>query len=200
VIRVAVTLRSGVNCVLSVCFGVAFALSSTSSADADDSGLSLDALLTDVQRVLIKVRDATQSDDLPTLKAVHLDLKAAVEKEADGTVKLYVLEVGTNAKSDTVQEIKVDLTPPQPADKSPVSASVAPLADAIIGAARSVKQAGSRDPPLHLKQLEATISFAVERAANGSAGFHLLPISFDLTGKIQSSSVQQVSIVFSGPD
>jgi hypothetical protein len=175
--------------------------SSIQPSYADNSGVSLDALLSDVQKVLVKVRDTTSDDpSMPTLKDVRLELKASLQKTADGTLKLYILDTGASASGTTVQEIHLELSPPQPSDKSPVAASVAPLAEAIIDAARSVKLAASRDPPLHLKKLEATIEFTVEKEATGSAGFHILPVSFDFGGKLTSSNTQHVTLTFINND
>ena len=133
--------------------------------------ISIDELLSDIQKVLIKVRDASDVDALPALTSIDLTLRATLTREANGSLKFHILEAGAKGSDESVQEIHLQLRPPEPADRSPVAASVAPLADAIIDAARSVKKATTRDPPLHLTTLEAIVEFAVEKEASGSIVF-----------------------------
>lgn len=173
-------------------------LGEAASCHAEESKLPVDLLLTDIQKVLIKVRDATASDLLPALSDVNLDLRVLSAKDASGTVKLYVVEGGAGVKATTAQEIKLDLGPPEPSDKSQVSSSVAPLADAIIDAARSAKLAASRDPPLHLRRLEASIEFTVELDAKVGGGFTIIPVSVE--AKTSSANTQLITLVFHNQD
>jgi hypothetical protein len=139
------------------------------AADAPD--IPIDELLSDIQTALVKVRDASDVDALPTLTAVHLTLRAALTREANGSLKFHILEAGAKGSEESIQELRLQLRPPQAADKSPVSKSVIPLADAIIDAAREVKKAATRNPPLHLTTLEASVEFTVEKEASGSIVF-----------------------------
>lgn len=135
---------------------------------ADTTGVPIDELLSDIQKVLVKVRDASNEDALPELIAVTLTLRTTLTREANGSLKFHILEAGAKGSDESVQELRVQLGPPEPADKSPVVVSILPLADAIIDAARSVKNAATRNPPLHLTSLEATVEFTVEKEASGS--------------------------------
>lgn len=78
-----------------------------------------------------------------------------------------------------------------------MAASVAPLVEAIVGAARDVKKAETRDPPLHLVKLEAEIDFEIKKTSSGSFGFDLIPISADVGGKLGQTGVQRITIIFS---
>jgi hypothetical protein len=160
-------------------------------------GVPLDEVLSNIQQTLIKIRDAVDADSLPTLQSVNLDIQASIVREANGQIKVVILEVGGHGSIKTTQEIKLTLAPPSPGDRSKVSASVAPLADAIIEAARAVKLAASREPPLHLAKLEATIAFAVEKGVSGSGGFRIVPITVDLGGKVAQSDSQKITLTFS---
>jgi hypothetical protein len=166
------------------------------SARAEGTGVPLDQLLSDVQQVLIKVRDAADGESLPVLASVNLVLRTSLVKQADGSIKVVILDAGANISDETVQEIRLTLQPPRRSDKSPVAGSVKPLADAIIDAARSVKRAANRDPPLHLVKLEASIAFTVEKEVGVSAGFRILPITIDLGGKAKGTNVQQINLIF----
>jgi hypothetical protein len=77
-----------------------------------DTNLPLDGLLSDIQKVLVKVRDSTNDDaNMPPLKDVHLELITSLEREADGSVTFYVLDVDADTSDKTLQEIQLDLGP-----------------------------------------------------------------------------------------
>jgi hypothetical protein len=159
---------------------------------ANSADVSLEDFLSDVQKVLIKVRDASDVDALPKLTAVHLTIRTTLKREADGSLKFHVIEAGAKGSDENIQELRLELRPPDPADKSPVAASVAPLADAIIDAARNVKRAATRDPPLHLTALEASVEFTVEKEASGNIVF--------VGAKVGSRDTQQIVISFGKPE
>ena len=155
---------------------------------ADSVGVPLDQLLSDIQKVLIKVRDASGVDALPAMTAVNLTLRGTLSRQADGSLKFYIFEGGARASEESVQQLRLQLGPPEPSDRSPVTASVMPLADAIIDAARDVKRAATRDPPLHLIKLEASIEFTVEREVSGSIVL--------VGGKVGDVNTQQITLTF----
>jgi hypothetical protein len=161
-----------------------------------DSGVSLDKLLSDIQRTLIKVRDTSDISSLLRLETVKLNLRGTVAYNAEGKATLFIVDLGGGGSESSAQEIDLTLEPPRPGDRSRVSGSTAPLADAIIDAARDVKQAASREPPLHLKELSATISFTVEKSADVSAGLKILPVTAEIGGKLKREDVQKITIVF----
>jgi Trypsin-co-occurring domain 2 len=155
---------------------------------ADTIGVPIDELLSEIQAALIKVRDASEVDALPALTAVHLTLRATLSREAGGSLKFHVLEAAAQRSDESVQEIRIQLRPPADEDKSPTAASLVPLADAIIDAARSVKKAATGDPPLHLITLEASIEFTVEKEASGSIAF--------FGAKAGNRNTQQIILTF----
>jgi hypothetical protein len=182
--------------ILGVLAGIAVCAFAVTALGAEVSGVPLDEVLSSVQQTLIKIRDAAQTDSLPALQSVELDVRASLVREGSGSVKLVILELGARTSEETTQEIKLTLVPPGSGDKSKTGASVAPLADAIVEAARAAKRAATGDPPLHLAKLEATIAFAVEKGASGSGGFQLLPITVDLGGKVKQSNIQRITLTF----
>ena len=155
---------------------------------ANAADVPLDDFLSDIQKVLIKVRDASDVDALPAFAAVHLTIRTTLSREANGSLKFHVIEAGAKGSDESIQQIRLELRPPSPANKSPVAASVAPLADAIIDVARNVKKAATRDPPLHLAALEASVEFTVEKEASGSLVF--------IGAKAGSKNTQQIVISF----
>jgi Trypsin-co-occurring domain 2 len=173
--------------IVSLIFSIFFIFSLKPSA-ASAADVPIDDFLSDIQKVLIKVRDASDVDALPALTAVHLTIRTTLSREANGSLKFHIIEAGAKGSDESVQEIRLELQPPGAADKSPVAASVAPLADAIIDAARNVKKATTRDPPLHLTALEASVEFTVEKEASGNLVF--------VGAKAGSKNTQKIVISF----
>ena len=83
------------------------------SISSAESGVILDELLTEVQKTLIRVRDRIEEEDLPPLNKVTLKLKSALVTKADGKVSLYVVQLGAMVTREAVQEINLELKPPQ---------------------------------------------------------------------------------------
>jgi hypothetical protein len=182
--------------ILGILAAIGFGCFAVVSHGAEVGSVPLDEVLSSVQQTLIKIRDTAEADSLPALQSVELDIRASLVKEANGTVKVVILELGAHVSQETTQEIKLTLAPPGAGDRSKVGASVAPLADAIVEAARAAKRATKGEPPLRLAKLEATIAFTVEKGAIGSGSFRLLPITADLGGKVQQSDLQRIVLTF----
>lgn len=145
------------NAILSV-FLLCVIFGTTAKAD---SGVVVDELLTDVQKSLLRVRDAVEEQELPPLQKVTLRLNSSLVKQVNGKISLFIVEFGANVAEEAVQEIKLELGPPRPSDETEVSDEADALADAIVSVAKAVQQAASRQPPLHLRKLTATIRFVV---------------------------------------
>jgi hypothetical protein len=180
------------NAILSV-FLLCVIFGTTAKAD---SGVVVDELLTKVQESLLRVRDAVEEEELPPLQKVTLRLNSSLVKQLNGKISLFIVEFGANVAEEAVQEIKLELGPPRPSDESEVAGEADALADAIVAAAKAVKKAASRQPPLHLRKLTATIKFVVTSDAGGGAKFLVLPVTLDLGGKVKSVATQEAVLVF----
>ena len=84
-----------------------------------ESGVILDELLTEVQKTLIRVSKTIDQDGLPELNKVTLKLKSALVEQADGKLSLYIVQLGAKVTRETVQEIRLELKPPKPAEVAP---------------------------------------------------------------------------------
>ena len=164
-----------------------------------ENGVILDELLTEVQKTLIRVSDTIEKEDLPPLYKVALKLKSALVTKADGKVSLYIVQLGANVSREAVQEIHLELKPPEPTGATPVLSSIKDtLATAIIEAAQSAKKASKRKPPLHLSKLVAKIKFIVKRDVGGGINFKLLPVTIKLGGQARDVTTQEISVEFKG--
>ena len=163
-----------------------------------ENGVILDELLTEVQKTLIRVSDTIEKEDLPPLNKVALKLKSALVTKADGKVSLYIVQLGANVTREAVQEIHLELKPPEPTGTTPVLSIKDTLATAIIEAAQSAKKASKRKPPLHLSKLVAKIKFIVKRDVGGGINFKLLPVTIKLGGQARDVTTQEIIVEFKG--
>lgn len=161
-----------------------------------DNGVVVDELLTNVQKSLLRVRDIVADEELPPLQNVTLRLKSSLVKEANGKISLFIVEFGANVAEEAVQEIKLELGPPRDSDEGEVAGEDDALAEAIISSAKAVQKASSRQPPLHLRKLTATVRFVVSSDAGGGVKFLIMPVTLDLGGKVKSIATQEVVLVF----
>ena len=155
-----------------------------------ESGVILDELLTEVQKTLIRVSKMIEKEDLPPLNKITLKLKSALVTKADGKVSLYIVQLGATVSREAVQEIHLELKPPEPTGVTPALSIKDTLATAIIEAAQSAKKASKRKPPLHLSKLVAKIKFVVKREGGGGINFQLLPVTIKLGGQARDVTTQ----------
>lgn len=163
-----------------------------------DTGVVVDKLLTEVQKTLIKVRDAGDEIDLPPLEKATLNLKTSLVAGGNGKISLFIIEFGSDVSKESVQELQLVLEPPKDSDVSPVSAASDTLAEAIISAATAVVRAKNQQPPLRLAKLTASVSFVVKTDTGGGVSFAILPITVDLGAQVATESAQQIVLVFGG--
>ena len=174
-------------------FGCVFLNSSLVKAE---TGVILDELLTEVQKTLIRVSKTIEKDNLPALNKVTLKLKSALVSQADGKLSLFIVQLGAKVTREAVQEIRLELKPPKPAEVAPSASIEDTLATAIIEAVKSANKAAERKPPLHLSKLTTTIRFVVRKQAGGGVNFKLLPVTVKLGGQVRDVTTQEIVIEF----
>ena len=180
-----------------VFLAMAFLVIIPSIAMAEDN-VVLDELLTEIQKTLIRVNNSIEKDQLPPLNKITLKLKSSLVTKADGKVSLYIVQLGSRVTNETVQEIHLELKPPEPSDAALVQSIEDSLATAIIEAAKSAHKASHRKPPLRLSKLTATVRFVVRTQGGGGVSFKLLPVTVKLGGEVRDVSTQQIIIEFKG--
>ena len=163
-----------------------------------DTEVIVDHFLMDLQRSLITVRNAIDRDQLPTLSKVTLNLKTTLTTDATGQMTLGVISVGANIAKQSAMEISLELKPPKPSDRAPVSSSEDQLADAIIQSLMAVQRAAKRTPPLHLSKLTATVRFVVEFDTGGGIVFTILGLGLEAGAVIETNRIQELIVEFNG--
>lgn len=158
----------------------------------------LDVMLEEVQAALVRVNDLTAEDELPRLKSVELSLQTSIAKDASGRFAFFVISLGGQTAETSVQSLTVVLSPPPPGTSAPVGRAdlAETLAEAIVAAARGLKPALKRDPPLALEQLVAELRFAVDTSGSAGIKAELVPITVDVGAKISSTQIQTIKVTF----
>ncbi len=159
---------------------------------------SIDAVIGQVKQALAGVQTTLSNNNLPPLKQVKLSLQTVATKKVGGSLKLWVISIGSSYEKDKTQQIDLVLTPPKPGNSTPVGTATLTqeLQDAIVNAAMGVKNAGSGSVPLNLSSLDVQLSFAVKGDVNGGANVTILPITLDFSGDLAHTAVQTLTVSF----
>ncbi|CBK40673.1 exported protein of unknown function [Nitrospira defluvii] len=189
------------NYLISIIIAIGGLISSCQTVSADGTkrdSLPVDELLTKVQAALITVQDEAEGEALPPLYSVNLDISTQFVIDGTGKINLYVITLGGGGGKESGQLLKLTLVPPKPGSKMPHSTdniSVG-LAKLILSAAEAAKKAKLRKPPLTLTEMSAQIRFVVRLNAEGGAKFEIAPVGFELGGKVNSTEIQELTVLF----
>jgi hypothetical protein len=158
-------------------------------------------LLNEVQKGLADAQAELQGARFPALESVTLTLQTEVVRRGEAGITILIFSFGRKWEKERAQEMTLTLRPPEAAP--PTAARVRPsvsaeLVAAIVAAARGVKEAGDRQPPLHLARFEATFSFVVKTDTRGGLPFEIVPVSAELQGDLTRTARHSITITFSG--
>ncbi|ALV28109.1 trypco2 family protein [Pannonibacter sp. Q-1] len=180
---------------MAICLAMALATVPTGVLHAQEqTGVVLNRLLADTRDTLIRVKRDT--DGTLKLKQATLQLQTSLQSEASGKIKLVVVSFGSSVASEAVQTLKLVLAPPGDGDTTKVSSTSDGLAEAILAGYTASLGARNATPPLHLKELQTKVKFVVKAEAGASGGLVFLPVTVDLAGKVASSNIQEIDLVF----
>jgi hypothetical protein len=168
----------------------------------DKDVIAIHAVIGEIRDALIRVQKQLSGKQLPPLASVDLTLKTVVQKEVDGTIKLWIITLGAKREKDQTQEVGIHLTPPS--KDNPTKVGAASLTDAleraIVSAAEGAQQSGTSEYPLLFSGLTVSIEFAVQNTGNAGASIPIItPITVDLSGKVSKNATQTIKIVFQDP-
>lgn len=169
----------------------------------DTQGVVIDQLLKEVQIGIAKVQNDLGGDGIPPLQSVTLNLTAEVKKDVGGKINLFIVSFGHKWEKGLTQEVEVTLKPPTP--KKLVGRGAPSVADqlvkAIESAARGVQAArANKDVPLVASGLKVVLSFVVKGDTSLGAKFEIIPVTVDLSGDLQNSAVQKITVIYQNPE
>ena len=162
--------------------------------------IPLDRLLTELQRTLVRVRDALADSDLPPFTSALLRVSSTLKRTRGGELALFVAQIDSDVKETSILEVQIELQPPRNSDSVPVSSTSDVLADAIIRASHTIKLAQRGSPPLRPRKLTAAVSFAASSSVGGGSDirFEFLGIDVGATARASSGRKQthHIAITF----
>ena len=179
---------------------LSFALLAPSGLIAQTS-VSVQDLLEHVRTAINSVNDKAPATDLPSLTRISLTLNTVREVSMTGEIRLLVFTIGHRRSGEFVRTINVDLEPAPRRSSSPDTEPIADvdladeLASAIIEAARAIQDVrivDSRDRPLVVSRLSATVRFGV--TSETGAGIQIVP--FSAGANFAQETVQEITVEF----
>ena len=175
---------------------VSFLFLAACTTPSHGDGASIETLLIDIKKSLIKISSDASADALPQLKSVDLVVNTIVTKNIDGKVNLLVASFGADGSSKATQKIEIKLEPPGEATPQEVSDTSDALATAVLDAIRAVKSVEDHEPPLELNGVKATISFATSKTASGGLKITVLSAEIGAGAGVGEENIHQAVLTF----
>jgi hypothetical protein len=172
------------------------------ATSADKDVVAIQVVIGQIRDALVGVQKQLKGKQLPPLASVDLTLKTVVEKDAGGTIKLWILSFGVKREKDQTQEVTIHLTPPSPDNPRKVGAAslTDALESAIVSAAEGAQQSGTQEYPLLFSGLTVSIDFTVKTTGNAKVSIPIItPITADISGQVAKNATQTIKIVFQDP-
>lgn len=193
------TIRAFIGRLAPAALCASLACSASPLMAAPARGPDVEQLLRQVKLTLVRVQTEITARKLPPLDHVEITLQTAIRTTAGGSITFFVISLGDKVSSEQAQTIKVTLKPPAVHE-----AHIASTADfsrqfaaAIVAVAESVAKSRNEQPVLDLTNLSASIKFTSETTFEGGVGkVQLIPISIDLGGSLEPTSIHEAVLVF----
>jgi len=178
------------------------AKSNPTTAESTDSGVvAIKDVISQIRDALTLAQKKLKGKQLPPLASIDLTLKTLLEKDAGGTINLWIISFGAKRETDSTQTVTIHLTPPSPDNPTKVGALTPALASAIVSAAEGAQQSGTSEYPLLFSALTVELEFTIK--TTGKAGIKvpiITPITVDLSGQVAKNATQSIKIVFQDKD
>lgn len=170
--------------------------------DARDSdGVTIQEVLTEIQRGLSDAQQILVAAKMPPLDSVVLNLQTDYNVQGGPKFKLLIFSFGKSWERQRSNELVLTLKPPKPSAEVQVSTGPGlanQLVAAIVAAAQGVKAAESGTPPLQLATLKAEFGFVVKESSSAGVKFEIVPVSADLKADWSKKAVHTITVTFAG--
>lgn len=167
----------------------------------DSDGITIQEVLTEIQRGLSDAQQILVAAKIPPLDSVVLNLQTEFNVQGGPKFKLLIFSFGKTWERQRSNELVLTLKPPKPSTDVQVSATPG-LADqlvtAIVAAAQGVKDAESGTPPLQLATLKAEFGFVVKESTSADVKFEIVPVTADLKADWSRKAVHTITVTFAG--
>lgn len=167
----------------------------------DSDGITIQEVLTEIQRGLSDAQQILVAAKIPPLDSVVLNLQTEFNVQGGPKFKLLIFSFGKTWERQRSNELVLTLKPPKPSTDVQVSATPG-LADqlvtAIVAAAQGVKDAESGTPALQLATLKAEFGFVVKESTSADVKFEIVPVTADLKADWSRKAVHTITVTFAG--
>lgn len=161
--------------------------------------ITIQEVLTEVQRALADVQHQLVAAQIPPLDSVVLHLLTEYNVSGGPKFKVLIFSFGKTWERERSNELTITLKPPK-ANQQPELLNTPGLASqlvaAIVAAAQGVKDAEAGTPPLQLASLKAEFGFVVKESTSAGAKFEIVPVSADLKADWSKKAVHTITVTF----
>ena len=160
--------------------------------------ITLENLVSEVKVALLKVEQKRESEKLPPLTKIELELNTIQKIEGNGKISFLVVEVAANPSQQITNTVKLTLKPPPADSGSDVKAVKLAdlLAESILAGARAIAVAEIGLPPLLTEELTSAVKFALIREGGGKLSIKFPPFKVGGGLSISSSDVQLITVTY----
>ena len=169
--------------------------------DAPTDAITIQEVLTEVQRGLSEAQQQLVAAKIPPLDSVVLHLLTEYNVSGGPKFKVLIFSFGRTWERQRSNELVITLKPPKPAVE--VQAAGTPglasqLVAAIVAAAHGVRDAETGTPPLQLASLKAEFGFVVKESTSAGVKFEIVPVSSDVKADWSKTAVHTITVTFAG--
>ena len=169
--------------------------------DAPADAITIQEVLTEVQRGLSEAQQQLAAAKIPPLDSVVLHLLTEYNVSGGPKFKVLIFSFGRTWERQRSNELVITLKPPKPA--TDVQAVGTPglatqLVAAIVAAAQGVRDAETATPPLQLTSLRAEFGFVVKESTSAGVKFEIVPVSSDINADWSKKAVHTITVTFGG--
>jgi hypothetical protein len=174
---------------------------SASPQDTPADAITIQEVLTEVQRGLSEAQQQLVAAKIPPLDSVVLHLLTEYNVSGGPKFKVLIFSFGKTWERQRSNELVITLKPPKPALE--VHATGTPglatqLVAAIVAAAQGVRDAETGTPPLQLASLKAEFGFVVKESTSAGVKFEIVPVSSDVKADWSKKAVHTITVTFAG--
>jgi Trypsin-co-occurring domain 2 len=167
----------------------------------DADGITIQEVLTEIQRGLSDAQQILVAAKIPPLDSVVLNLQTEFNVQGGPKFKLLIFSFGKTWERQRSNELVLTLKPPKPSTEAEASAEPGlanQLVAAIVAAAEGVKDAESATPPLQLATLKAEFGFVVKESTSAGVKFEIVPVNADVKADWSKKAVHTITVTFAG--
>ena len=169
--------------------------------DAPADAITIQEVLTEVQRGLSEAQQQLVAAKIPPLDSVVLHLLTEYNVSGGPKFKVLIFSFGKTWERQRSNELVITLKPPKP--QVEVQATGTPglatqLVAAIVAAAQGVRDAETGTPPLQLASLKAEFGFVVKESTSAGVKFEIVPVGSDIKADWSKKAVHTITVTFAG--